>query len=394
MYMLRRITAVTFLALMLAGPVAAQTIEVQNGGTVQIQNAGVWDLEGGTMDFGPTGSTATLDEQSEGRATNGTLTAIRALNDPTSADPAGLGLEITASPDLGDVTVTRGHTPQTGGGNSSIERYYDVSPSQNNSGLNAELLFTYNDAENPSLSELVFFKSTDGGANWSNEGFDTRSSITNEVGLDGIDSFSRWTLASDSGPLPVELTAFDAIQTGTEAVRLQWETASEKNNVGFRVERAIKDEDGTTSDWTEVGSVEGAGTTDKPQSYQFRDEDLPYEGNRITYRLRQVDADGTTTLSDPVKIARATADEPQLLGAYPNPARNQATVRYALPEAVDDATLRIYDGIGRQVRSVSLETSAGRHKHQLSTEALASGMYFLRLRVNGTVKTQRLTVVQ
>lgn len=180
---------------------------MQNGATVVVQNGGVVDLEGGTMDFGGAGATARLDERGTGRVTGGQLTATRVLDQPSGADPAGLGAQISASVDLGEVAVTRGHAVQTGGGNESIERFYDISPSKNNSGLSATLTHSYADAELNGLDEskLELFKSTDGGQTWSEEGFDSRDATANTVTLGGIESLNRWTLGSEASSLAKNL---------------------------------------------------------------------------------------------------------------------------------------------------------------------------------------------
>jgi len=48
--------------------------------------------------------------------------------------------------------------------------------------------------------------------------------------------------------------------------------------------------DGSTEGgtWQTVGAVDGAGTTDEPQSYRFTDEEPPYAADSLTYRLKQV----------------------------------------------------------------------------------------------------------
>ena len=148
---------------------------------------------------------------------------------------------------------------------------------------------------------------------------------------------------------------------------------------------------GQGNDWTTVGSVEGAGTTSKAQSYQFSDTELPYEADALTYRLKQVDTDGTTHVSKEITVERVI-DEVELLGTYPNPARQQATVRYALPEK-QKVTVRLYDVLGRQVQTVVDGKQEGRHTQRLDVGDLPSGVYFLRLRAAGQVRTQKLTVV-
>jgi hypothetical protein len=80
---------------------------------------------------------------------------------------------------------------------------------------------------------------------------------------------------------------------------------------------------------------------------------------------------------------------------YPNPAAGRVTVRYAVPEeATGEARLALYDVMGRKVRTVRAGPVAGRQQAQLDVSGLASGVYVLRLRAGGAVKTRRLTVVR
>jgi len=410
-----RATYTLFFSLLLSAglalPVPAQQVLVQNGATAQVSNGGVLDLQGGTMDLGEAGATARVEETSAGRVGNGTLTATRALNSPSSADPADLGALLSASEDLGEVTVVRGHTAQTGSGNESIRRYYAISPSKNNSGLSATLTHTYHDAElnNLSESDLELFKSTDGGSTWSQKGADARSTGStggNTVTLSGIESFSRWTLGSGSSPLPVELASFEATKAqaggaGEEAVQLSWTTASEQNNAGFQVQRKA-DGSAPGGTWEQVGfreSKAAGGTATEATTYRFTDEALPYAADTLSYRLRQVDTDGSAQVTDPVRVARSGVSSLQLKETYPNPASRRVTVRFAIPEegapaAQGEATLRLYDVLGREVQSVRTGAEPGRHETQLSVQDLASGVYVLRLRAGGNAQTRRLTVVR
>jgi hypothetical protein len=85
--------------------------------------------------------------------------------------------------------------------------------------------------------------------------------------------------------------------------------------------------------------------------------------------------------------------EVQLLGTFPNPARQQATVRYALPDR-QEVELQLYDVLGRQVRTVVSAPKAGRHERTMDVGRLPSGVYFLRLQSDGEIRTQKLTVVR
>jgi len=145
----------------------------------------------------------------------------------------------------------------------------------------------------------------------------TPGDISDDTLSVSTDSFGEVVFASDSEPLPVELSGFEAILDDEDAVRLTWTTASETGNAGFEVQRRAGD--AGEGSWTTVGSVEGKGTTTEPTSYRYADEGLPYEADRLTYRLKQVDTDGSAGYSKEVTVGREVT-EAELLGTYPNPA--------------------------------------------------------------------------
>jgi len=206
-----------------------------------------------------------------------------------------------------------------------------------------------------------------------------------------VDGVSEFVLASNdaANPLPVEMNGFTVSADDGTAV-LQWQTASEANNAGFYVERRTAQE----GVWSSIGYELGAGTTAQPQSYRFRDAALPFEAPSVDYRLRQVDLDGTESVLSPVTLQVGTPATLQLHPTSPNPARSQVTVRYELPTS-GDARLDVYNVLGQRVRSVDASLgTVGRREITLSTAGMASGVYFVRLTQDGTVQTQRFTVVR
>lgn len=377
----------------LASPALAQTLTVQNGGTITVSNGSVWDLNGTSVDLGGTGSTAAITETSGGRFAGGTLTATRDLNAPSAQNVAGLGAIISASSSLGTTTITRGHTVQTGGGNTSVARYFDIAPG-NNSGLDATLTFAYADGELNGLveSSLEFFRSTDGGSSWTERGQTSRDATANTVTLDGISTFSRWTLGSEDAPLPVELTQFAGTQTDASTVELTWTTAAEQGNARFRVQHQGPE----TAGWSRIGSVESkaeSGTTTEATSYRFVAEDLSAGTHR--FRLQQVDLDGSTTLHDPTRVRLEMTEALRLSGPAPNPVANSATFTFAVKEKAR-TTITLYNTLGQRVATVYRGTPpAGETQTaRLSASTLPSGAYFLRLRTKGQTQTQRVTVMR
>lgn len=210
---------------------------------------------------------------------------------------------------------------------------------------------------------------------------DGQADVTSASGADGF--VARY----DASVLPVELAGFSGRRIG-ETVGLVWQTLSETNNTGFAVERRI--DDGV---WSRIGFVEGAGTTTRLQRYRFTDPSIPYDASSLTYRLRQIDVDGTATIAGKETVTVGTPDGLELPGTYPNPAREQMTVRVGIPQGMTDARLVLFDVLGRQMREVPVQRS-GRQAMQLRTGDLAPGIYFLRLTGGGQVRTQKLSIVR
>jgi hypothetical protein len=199
-------------------------------------------------------------------------------------------------------------------------------------------------------------------------------------------------LENDRGVLPVELTRFTARQDGASAVQLRWQTVSETNNAGFRVERNAEGES-----WSQVGYVESkapGGTSTEALRYRYRDADVPFAADTLRYRLTQVDTDGSTSQSEVVEVALGAVDQLTLQAPYPNPTRGAVTVKLAIPQAKSGgAQLRLYNAVGQQVRTVPVG-EGGRQRVEVPTRGLASGVYFLRLTAGEATKTRRVTVVR
>lgn len=210
------------------------------------------------------------------------------------------------------------------------------------------------------------------------------------------DGWDAGALESSGAALPVELSGVSATAApGT--VQLTWTTASERNNAGFRVQRRVgKTPSPQANAWTTIATVEGAGTTTESQSYRFTDSSPPFTAERLRYRLLQVDLDGSTTASDPVVVERPSPSRVRLMPPHPNPAHSEVTVHVTLPEQPQSTTARlaVFDVLGRQITARSLDARGGtRRSVRLDVTDWPSGLYFVRLRVGATTRTERLTVV-
>lgn len=193
---------------------------------------------------------------------------------------------------------------------------------------------------------------------------------------------------NDQSVLPVALASLSARFDG-ERVALTWETLSESGNAGFAVERKAAG----ASTFAEIGYVRGAGTTVDGASYRFTDRDVPVGATELTYRLRQVDVDGTETLSAPVTVRRSVSGL-TLDPIAPHPVTSSSSMTLRMGEG-GPATVAVYDVMGRRVAMLlSGELSAGSHTLTLDANGWASGTYFVRITADGRSETQPFRVVR
>ena len=190
--------------------------------------------------------------------------------------------------------------------------------------------------------------------------------------------------------LPVDLTGFTAVQNGS-SVSLTWQTASETNNAGFRVQY---EQTGSWQNLDFVPSKAGDGTTGQAQSYRYTvDRDLGPGTHR--FRLEQVDLDETTALSDTVQVEVGMEGTLHLSAPAPNPSSERATLSFAVQEG-RRADVAVYDVLGQRVQTLYEGTPPGEEARRVTVETgtLSSGVYVVRLRAGGRTQTRRLTVVQ
>jgi Secretion system C-terminal sorting domain len=174
-----------------------------------------------------------------------------------------------------------------------------------------------------------------------------------------------------SSPLPVELASFNALPI-EKTINLYWQTASERNNLGFEVERSSD-----ARNWEPLGFVAGAGTTTEAQRYDYLDE-KPLLGTSY-YRLRQLDVDGKEEFSRTVSVVLGTR-EPSIQ-LYPNPAMSSLNI-----ECSEAAQLQVFDGMGRLVAATQL-TEPG--VLPLDVSNYGAGAYFIKVKTEKQFQTMR-----
>ena len=180
--------------------------------------------------------------------------------------------------------------------------------------------------------------------------------------------------------IPVELTSFVA-NNDRNNVTLNWVTATEVNNSGFQIERKLN----RTNEWTNLSFVSGKGTSTERNNYSYMDKSIAV--GKYSYRLKQVDLDGTFEYSPIIEVDVNAPDEYTLYQNYPNPFNPSTTIEYSLPEKAD-VTISIYTAIGELATTlVSGTVEAGYQKANFNASNLTSGTYIYQIKAVGSDRT-------
>ncbi|WP_268037044.1 T9SS type A sorting domain-containing protein [Algoriphagus sp. PAP.12] len=116
--------------------------------------------------------------------------------------------------------------------------------------------------------------------------------------------------------LSVEYLYFTAAYNSTLRIgELTWATSREWENDRFEVERSVNN----VSDWEKIGEVQGAGYSDSPSEYIFRDSKLPLAGGNIFYRLKQITFEGEFSYSNIKSIQVDPMEGTTYWRVFPNP---------------------------------------------------------------------------
>ncbi len=188
--------------------------------------------------------------------------------------------------------------------------------------------------------------------------------------------------------IPVELTSFNA-ETSKDGVVLTWNTATEKNNKGFDVEKQRAGQD----IWKKIGFVEGNGTSTLTHSYSFTDKNIT--SGKYNYRLKQVDFDGSFEYSKEVEVEVTAPMIFALVQNYPNPFNPSTTIEFSLPENVKNVRFSIYNVLGEKVAElVNGSMQAGKYQYQWNAKEFASGIYIYELKTEKFISIKKMILLK
>lgn len=205
--------------------------------------------------------------------------------------------------------------------------------------------------------------------------------------------------------LPVELASFTA-RHDEHAVLLQWMTQSEKDNLGFILERKTNGPWRVIASYQTFDALRGQGSCSMPTYYEFIDDSV-LVNTTYYYRLADVDMSGLVSYHEPIEIRMAAGIEHvallpnalRVMPAFPNPFNPETVLRYEL-HSTSCVDIKVFDLRGRPVRTLlSGQQNPGHHSvtwngRDDAGERQSSGVYVIRIRAENVVSSQKVIMMQ
>ncbi len=336
--------------------------------------------------IGSTG--AAVDFTSNTATSAGTLTITR-----TNSDPGSVGYSGTATaPDASTITPNSVAT----------EHYWTISQTGLTGNFTCEVYLDLNGLTgitNP--DKLVILKRANSSTAWTPL---NALRIGNTLYSNAsVSSFSEFAIGYNSADqsLPVELVSFNAARLES-GIQLQWQTASELENVGFILERSLSEDDGFTeiASYRSDDALRGQGNSSRSHNYNYIDHAV-VPGTEYFYRLSDISIDGMRAYHGVVKATDINIISNFVLWpTYPNPFNPSTHIRIEMPGSGNRVVINVYNALGELIRTIHNGTlSAGIHNFSWNGKnsrgaAQASGVYILRAQNGVQIQTQKMLLVR
>jgi hypothetical protein len=146
------------------------------------------------------------------------------------------------------------------------------------------------------------------------------------------------------------------------------------------------------SEYEAVGFIIGAGTTTEPRSYSFTDNQLSM--GEYTYRLKQIDYDGSFDYSSEISVEITAPSVYSLEQNFPNPFNPSTKINFSIAES-GIVKIVVYNMLGQEV-SLLLNgfEEAGQHTITFDASSLTSGVYFYKLETSNYIQTRKMILAK
>lgn len=195
---------------------------------------------------------------------------------------------------------------------------------------------------------------------------------------------SSGVLTSNATSLPVNFKSFSANLIDEKNVVLNWQTASELNNQSFTIQRSVD-----ATNWKDLASIKGAGTSNRVQTYQWLDDIQPLNTPVIFYRLKQTDFDGSYTYSEIKSVHLVTLENKLEIKPLSNPFNEHLHI--SIIGTYRQGFYTIYTLTGSVYEKNTIQASTNQsNTFSIDTRLYPAGMYILQLQLEGKQYTYRV----
>ncbi len=201
-------------------------------------------------------------------------------------------------------------------------------------------------------------------------------------------------------PLAVEFIGIEASIQDLKVV-LTWSTATETANLGFILERKTDSLASWEShaNYLNDDALVGQGTVSTQSNYTYTDS-LVTNGITYFYRISGIDYANNIGLLDSLSILveevgiKPMVPSDFILTAYPNPFNPRIAISYKL-SASSHINTSIYNTQGILVKKlINGFVEAGNHEIIWDATGMPSGVYIVTMRVENTVKSQKIALIK
>ena len=183
--------------------------------------------------------------------------------------------------------------------------------------------------------------------------------------------------------LPVKMYSFTA-NLNNSKVDLKWITASEINVSHFIVEKST---DGVN--FSEAGLMFAYGNATDKTNYSLSDNVNTNQAGVIYYRLRSIDVDGKSELSETriIRIGKQTEKNISIV-TYPNPVSNEVRITIPANWQNKKVVYEIFNAAGKAIKRT--ETANSSQTETMNVSSFAPGFYIVRVSFDGQTAQQKI----
>lgn len=123
--------------------------------------------------------------------------------------------------------------------------------------------------------------------------------------------------------------------------------------------------------------------------FGVRDSLLPDSNTYVSALFRTQNAGGIVGIED------VRNEEVQKLTCYPNPFTSTTTIEYFIRDEVQKAQIKVFDILGKEVRSADVSNTKGKGSITIDRKGLETGVYFYGLVIDGrTIEQQKVIITK